>query len=59
LTGGLANPVLSLVEDLAAVVLFVFTVAVPVAMAVVIVVVGFFLVRRLLRRRPASPVAAT
>jgi hypothetical protein len=58
-TGGLANPLLSLVEDLAAVVLFVFTVAVPVAMAIVILVVGGLVLRRLLRRRQHSTVAVT
>jgi hypothetical protein len=58
-TGGLANPLLSLVEDLAAVVLFVFTVAVPVAMAIVILVVGGLVLRRLLRRRQHSTVPAT
>jgi len=58
-TGGLANPLLSLVEDLAAVVMFVITVAVPVAMAIVILVVGGLVLRRLLRRRQHSTVPAT
>jgi hypothetical protein len=58
-TGGLANPLLSLVEDLAAVVLFVITVAVPVAMAIVVLVVGGLVLRRLLRRRQHSTVAVT
>jgi len=58
-TGGLANPLLSLVEDLAAVVMFVITVAVPVATAIVILVVGGLVLRRLLRRRQHSTVPAT
>jgi hypothetical protein len=58
-TGGLANPLLSLVEDLAAVVIFVITVAVPVAMAIVVLVVGGLVLRRLLRRRQHSTVPAT
>jgi len=58
-TGGLANPLLSLVEDLAAVVMFVITVAVPVAMAIVILVVGGLVLRRVLRRRQHSAVPAT
>lgn len=58
-TGGLANPVLSLVEDLAAVFVFVVTVAVPVATAVVILVVAALVLRRVLRRRPHATVAAT
>lgn len=58
-TGGLANPLLSLVEDLAAVVMFVFTVAVPVAMAIVILLVGGLVIRRLLRHRRPSPAPVT
>jgi len=58
-TGGLANPVLSLIEDLAAVVLFVFTVAVPVAVALVILVVGALDLRRVARRRQRSTVPVT
>jgi hypothetical protein len=58
-TGGLANPLLSLIEDLAAVVVFVFTVAVPVAVAVVILVVAVLVARRLARRRQPQTVSAT
>lgn len=55
LTGGIANPVLSLLEDLAALVLFVFTVVVPVAVALGLILVAFLAARRLRRARPAVP----
>jgi len=58
-TGGLANPVLSLLEDLVALVMFVFTVLLPVAMALLILVVAVLVVRRLSRRRPQPTVTAT
>jgi len=59
LTGGLANPVLSLLEDVAALVLFVLAVVVPVLVAAGLLFVAFLIVRRLARRAPASPVSAT
>jgi hypothetical protein len=56
-TGGLANPILSLLEDAAAIVLFVLTVVLPVVAAALVVVTAFFVIRKLLRRstvaRPA------
>ena len=58
-TGGIANPVLSLIEDLAAVVMFVFTIVLPVAVALVILSVAFLLVWRLSRRRPSPTVPVT
>jgi len=58
-TGGLANPLLSLIEDLAAVVMFVFTIVLPVAVALVVLFVAFLLVRRLSRRRLPPTVSAT
>jgi len=58
-TGGLANPVLSLIEDLAALVVFVLTVLVPVAVALMILVVAVLVVRRLSRRRPHPTVSVT
>jgi len=58
LTGGLANPVLSLVEDVAAVVLFILAVVVPVLLAAGLLLVAFLVVRRLARRSP-SAVSAT
>jgi hypothetical protein len=53
-TGGLANPVLSFVEDAAALVLFVLAVLVPALVAVLVVVTAFLVVRRLLRRASAA-----
>jgi hypothetical protein len=53
-TGGLANPVLSLVEDAVAVVLFVLTVVLPVMAAALVVLTGFLVARRLLRRSPSA-----
>ena len=58
LTGGLANPVLSLLEDVATVALFVLAVVMPVLVAAGLLLVAFLIVRRL-ARRPASPVSAT
>jgi len=58
-TGGLANPALSLIEDLAALVVFVLTVLVPVAVALMILVVAVLVVRRLSRRRPHPTVSLT
>jgi Domain of unknown function (DUF4126) len=58
LTGGLANPVLSFVEDVAAVVLFILAVVVPVLVAAGLLLVAFLVVRRF-ARRPASAVSAT
>jgi len=58
LTGGLANPVLSLLEDLAAVVLFALSVVVPVLVAAALLLVAFLLLRRVTRRSP-TPASAT
>ncbi len=58
LTGGLANPVLSFVEDVAAIVLFILAVVVPVLVAAGLLLVAFLVVRRF-ARRPASAVSAT
>ena len=58
LTGGLANPVLSFMEDVAAVVLFILAVVVPVLVAAGLLLVAFFVVRRF-ARRPASAASAT
>lgn len=58
-TGGLANPILSFVEDLATVVMFVLTVVVPVVVALAILVVAVLVVRRLSRRRLRPTVSAT
>ncbi|PYQ15612.1 MAG: DUF4126 domain-containing protein [Acidobacteria bacterium] len=58
-TGGLANPVLSLIEDLAAVLLFVLTVVIPVAVALAILLVAGLVLRRVARRRLRSTVPVT
>jgi len=58
-TGGLANPFISLLEDLAALVLFAFTVVVPVLVAVALVVIGVLVARRALRRTPPPALRAT
>jgi hypothetical protein len=58
LTGGLANPVLSFIEDAAALVLFILAVVVPVLVAAALLVVVFLILRRVTRRSP-SPVSAT
>jgi len=58
LTGGLANPLLSFLEDAAALVLFILAVVVPVLVAASLLLVAFLVVRRF-ARRTASPVSAT
>jgi hypothetical protein len=58
LTGGLANPVLSLIEDLVAVMLFIVAVVLPVLAAAGLLLVAFLVVRRFARRTP-SAVSAT
>ena len=58
LTGGLANPVLSLLEDVATVALFVLSVLVPVLVAAGLLLLAFLIVRRF-ARRPPSAVSAT
>ena len=57
-TGGLANPFISVLEDLMAVALFVLTVLIPVAVAAMLVLVGLLVARRLARRTPAPLAAA-
>jgi hypothetical protein len=58
LTGGLANPVISLVEDAIAIAMFVLTVVVPLLAAASLLVVGFLVVRRI-ARRPAPALRTT
>lgn len=50
LTGGLANPVISVLEDVLALAMFVFTVVVPLLAAAALLTVGFLVVRRMARR---------
>lgn len=57
-TGGLANPFISILEDLIAVALFVLTVLVPVVVAAFLVLVGLLVARRIQRRSPAPLTAA-
>jgi hypothetical protein len=57
-TGGLANPFISILEDLMAVALFVLTVLIPVVVAAMLVLVGLLVARRLARRRTPAPLAA-
>ncbi|MET0554442.1 MAG: DUF4126 domain-containing protein [Vicinamibacteria bacterium] len=56
-TGGLANPVLSFLEDAAAFVFFVLTVVLPVLAAGLVFLTGFLVARRLLRRASPPPAA--
>ena len=55
LTGGLANPIVSVVEDVLTFVLFVATVLVPVAVAAFLLLVTLLVVRRWLRRQQQPP----
>jgi hypothetical protein len=57
-TGGLANPVLSLLEDVTTLVLFVLTVVLPIAAAVLVAVTAFVVVRKLRRRFAARTTPA-
>ena len=57
LTGGLANPFISILEDLMAVALFVLTVLIPVVVAAVLLLISLLVVRRL-SRRSSAPLAA-
>jgi hypothetical protein len=54
-TGGLANPVVSVIEDVLAFVFFVVTVLVPVVAATLLLLVAFLVVRRLARRPQPAP----
>jgi hypothetical protein len=60
LTFGLANPVLSVLEDVAAVALFILAVVVPLFAALLVLIVAFFLTRWVLalRARSMSPAPA-
>lgn len=58
LTGGLANPVISALEDVSVFTLVVLALLVPVAVAAGLLVLGFYLMRRLLRRSGPTPKVA-
>jgi hypothetical protein len=57
-TGGLANPLLSLIEDVLAVGLFLLSVVVPVLVCAMVALVAWLVVRRL-RHRPSPAVVAS
>lgn len=56
-TGGLANPIISILEDLMTVALFVLTVLIPVVVACALILVALLVARRL-ARRTSAPLAA-
>ncbi|HJS56539.1 MAG TPA: DUF4126 domain-containing protein [Vicinamibacteria bacterium] len=57
LTAGLANPVISVIEDALAVVMFVLAVLVPIAVVLVLLGVAFLVARRVSRRPSPAPAA--
>jgi len=57
-TGGLANPLLSTLEDVGVFVLFVLSIVVPVMVAAFVLIVSALVIRRLLSRRRRTVVAA-
>jgi hypothetical protein len=57
-TGGLANPVISVLEDLIAVALFVVTVLLPLLAAATVLLVTVLIMRRLRRRLPSGRAAS-
>lgn len=59
LTGGLANPFVSLLEDVAAFLFFVLAVLVPLVAAALLFLVAFLLLRRMARRAQPDPRPAT
>jgi hypothetical protein len=59
LTGGLANPIISILEDVIAIGMFILTVLVPLIAAGVVAVVAFMVVRRLTGRRAQAQTAAS
>jgi hypothetical protein len=59
LTGGLANPVISLLEDVIAIGMFVLTVLLPLVAAACVALVAFLVVRRLSGRRAQTQIAAS
>src|SRR5688500_14477924 len=57
-TGGLANPFISILEDLIAVALFRLPILIPVVVAAALVLIGLLVARRIQRRSPAPLTAA-
>jgi hypothetical protein len=54
LTAGLANPILSVIEDAASLILFILAVVVPLLAALLLVAVTVYLLSRLSHRRPSA-----
>jgi hypothetical protein len=54
-TAGLANPILSLIEDALAILIFVMAVVIPVFLALLVLAAGVWILTRLRRRRSAPP----
>jgi predicted PurR-regulated permease PerM len=59
LTGGLANPLISVAEDVLAVAMFLFTVVLPVLAATALAVVAYLVLRRMSRRSSAPSLRTT
>jgi Domain of unknown function (DUF4126) len=59
LTAGVANPVLSVVEDVSTVALFAFAVVLPVVTALALLALGVVVLRRFVRRRPGPAAVKT
>jgi hypothetical protein len=53
-TGGLANPLISVLEDVAALVMFVVSVILPLVVALAMIALAAWLTRRALARRPSA-----
>lgn len=53
-TGGLANPIVSLLEDLASALMIILAVLLPILAVVLLAVVAFYVVRFVMRRRRAN-----
>jgi uncharacterized protein DUF4126 len=58
-TAGLANPVISVLEDLIAVTLFVLSVLVPILAGGLVLLTAWLIARRLRRRLRSAPAAST
>ena len=59
LTGGLANPLISVLEDILALAMFIFTIVVPLLAATALLLVAIFVLRRTARRSAPAPTLRT
>ena len=59
LTGGLANPLISVLEDILALAMFIFTIVVPLLAATALLLVAIFVLRRTARRSAPTPTLRT